>query len=410
MSHYPVIIVGGGLSGLTCANYLSDAGKPFLLIEANEKPGGRVKTVLKDGFLLDVGFQVFLNSYEEAKALLDIESLNMGYFKSGANIFFEGKWHRFENPLKNPLALFSTLFSPVGTWNDKLKALSLTFNTKAFATALQTEDSKTSTVEFLRKKGFSEVFIKRFFQPFFGGVFLDKTLGTPANFFQYLFQQFYKGEAGLQAAGMQAIAAQLAENLPPEALKTGTKVVAIHGKSVILESGENLTTDHLVVATDYKTAQMLLPAFPWKEQRFNGTINLYYSAPPSFESGKMLRLVAEPGFLINNIAVLDEVSSDYSPNEKHILSITLLEGEELSENQLLQQVQKELSLLFGEIASQFHFLHRFEIPDALPVYTVESLQHEVENGITLAGDYLQYPSINGAMLSGRLAAEIVLKG
>jgi protoporphyrinogen oxidase len=410
MSHYPVIIVGGGLSGLTCANYLFDAGKPFLLIEANEKLGGRVKTVVKDGFLLDVGFQVFLNSYEEAKALLDIESLNLGYFKSGANIYFNGKWHQFENPLKNPLALFSTLFSPVGSWKDKIKVLMLTFNTKAFAKALQTEDSKTSTVELLRKKGFSEVLIKRFFQPFFGGVFLDKTLGTPANFFQYLFQQFYQGEAGLPAAGMQAIAAQLAENLPPESLKTGTKVVAIDGKSITLENGEKLTTDHLVVATNYKTAKMLLPTLLWNEQKFNGTINLYYSTPPSFESGKMLRLVAEPGFIINNIAVLDEVSSDYSPNEKHILSITLLEGEDLSEDQLEQRVQEELKVLFGEIATHFHFLHRFEIPDALPAYTGQSMQYIVGDGITLAGDYLQYPSINGAMLSGRLAAENVLKG
>jgi len=411
MEDFPVIVVGGGLAGLTCANYLCEADKPFLLLEASEKTGGRVKTVIKDGFLLDVGFQVFLNSYEEANKILDLDDLNLQFFKSGSKIFWGGKWHSFINPLKDPLALFSTLMSPVGSFGDKLKLMRLFTESSSEAKALRQENSKTSTIEFLRYKGFSETFIKRFFIPFFGGVFLDKTLGTPANLFQFLFKQFYKGEACLPASGMQAIATQLTENLSPDQVKTGMGVAAIEGQKVILNTGESITADHIVLATDFQTAHELVPLFSWPEQSFNGTINLYYSAPPEFNSGKLLRLVAEPGFIINSLAQMDEIAADYSPNEKHLVSISLLEGEDLPENKLLERVQHELALLFGkDMAQHFHFLHRFDILNALPSYRGDSpIDPRLRKGLILAGDYLQYPSLNGAMLSGRLAAEAVLQ-
>jgi monoamine oxidase len=41
-----VIVVGGGLTGLCCALKLQESGVPFLLVEASDAVGGRVRTVL----------------------------------------------------------------------------------------------------------------------------------------------------------------------------------------------------------------------------------------------------------------------------------------------------------------------------------------------------------------------------
>jgi monoamine oxidase len=46
----PIVIVGGGLSGLYAARLLAAAGVDFLLLEARERLGGRILSVANDGF------------------------------------------------------------------------------------------------------------------------------------------------------------------------------------------------------------------------------------------------------------------------------------------------------------------------------------------------------------------------
>lgn len=59
---YDVIIVGGGIAGLTSAAYLSKEGIQVLLIEKGEKTGGLVNTFWRDGFAFDGGIRAFENS------------------------------------------------------------------------------------------------------------------------------------------------------------------------------------------------------------------------------------------------------------------------------------------------------------------------------------------------------------
>ncbi len=72
-----MLIVGGGLAGLACAIRLHDAGAKPTIFEASDALGGRVRTDLVDGFLLDRGFQVYLDAYPEAGGLVSKTSLRM---------------------------------------------------------------------------------------------------------------------------------------------------------------------------------------------------------------------------------------------------------------------------------------------------------------------------------------------
>lgn len=57
-----VLVIGGGISGLTCAHYLHTKGINCLLLESSSSVGGNVKSEHKQGFLLELGPHTFLAS------------------------------------------------------------------------------------------------------------------------------------------------------------------------------------------------------------------------------------------------------------------------------------------------------------------------------------------------------------
>ncbi len=63
MSKPTVHIIGSGISGLRCAEVLLDSGLDVKIYEKSERIGGRMKTDIVDGFLLDRGFHVMQTGY-----------------------------------------------------------------------------------------------------------------------------------------------------------------------------------------------------------------------------------------------------------------------------------------------------------------------------------------------------------
>ncbi|MDP4793012.1 MAG: FAD-dependent oxidoreductase, partial [Verrucomicrobiales bacterium] len=98
------LIIGAGLSGLSAALRLHEAGREVLVLEAADAVGGRVRTDLVDGFLLDRGFQVYLDAYPEAGALLDLEALDLQRFEPGALLWKKGKLRRLMDVFRRPRA------------------------------------------------------------------------------------------------------------------------------------------------------------------------------------------------------------------------------------------------------------------------------------------------------------------
>jgi uncharacterized protein with NAD-binding domain and iron-sulfur cluster len=87
----PVVVVGAGLAGLSCAVALHDAGIPVQVYEASDGVGGRVRTDRVDGFTLDRGFQVALTAYPEMHRQLDMAALDLQAFDPGALVWRNGK-------------------------------------------------------------------------------------------------------------------------------------------------------------------------------------------------------------------------------------------------------------------------------------------------------------------------------
>jgi monoamine oxidase len=71
-----VIIIGAGLAGLSGARRLQQGGIPFILLEADQRIGGRLKTDQRDGFILNHGFQVLQTAYPVASGASILEPIS----------------------------------------------------------------------------------------------------------------------------------------------------------------------------------------------------------------------------------------------------------------------------------------------------------------------------------------------
>ncbi len=123
-----VIIVGAGLAGLSCARRLMEDDIPFLILEANQRIGGRLKTDTIDGFTLNRGFQVLQTAYPEARRVLAYDRLGLKPFAPGAIIRIDGRFHKIADPRRHPQDLWHTLSAPIRTMADRIRMIRLALN------------------------------------------------------------------------------------------------------------------------------------------------------------------------------------------------------------------------------------------------------------------------------------------
>jgi protoporphyrinogen/coproporphyrinogen III oxidase len=56
MNNDQIIIAGAGMTGLSAAWYLEKKGYTnILILEAGNKPGGKIETIREDGFMVEKG-------------------------------------------------------------------------------------------------------------------------------------------------------------------------------------------------------------------------------------------------------------------------------------------------------------------------------------------------------------------
>jgi phytoene dehydrogenase-like protein len=406
-----VLIVGGGLAGLCCARRLCGAGVTCRVLEASDAVGGRARTDRMDGFLLDRGFQVLLTAYPEAQQVLDYGALDLHPFEAGALVRCGGRFQRLVDPWRRPKHLLATAFSSVGTLGDKLRIAGLRRRVGRLTLEELYEQPEQTTAERLRDEGFSTKIIERFFRPFLGGVFLDRDLETSSRLFTFVFRMFASGDAVLPSQGMGAMAQQLAERLPPGTVCTNSAVERLEEHRVRLADGRQLSGRGIVVATESRTASRLLGELQPPAAR--SVTCLYFAAerPPVDEP--ILVLNGEGQGLVNNLCVPSLVAPTYAPPGAALISATVLGIPAIDDQQLESSVRQELQQWFGNQVQTWRHLRTYRIPFALPVQTPPALAPVAksprrQDGLWICGDYLDTASIQGAMVSGRRAADDVL--
>jgi len=400
---FKIYIVGAGVSGLVAAQVLENSGYAPVVLEATDRAGGRVKTDFIDGFQLDHGFQVLLSSYPAAQKYLDFKALELQELRSGAVIFKNGKQQVIGDPLRDISVLFSTLFSGVGNLLDKIKILQLSLRLQKKSIDAIFSSQEISTKEYLQEFGFSSQMIAQFFSPFFTGIFLENKLTTSSRMFEFVFKMFGEGLAVIPKGGMEEISKQLVAKLSNTTFQFNTKVRSVSDKEIILNTGEKLASTATIIATD---ASKLINNAPPKNLSWKSCQTLYFTANKRVIEKPMIGLVSKEDSLINNIFYHTSVAT-HSNNNEELLSVTVVKEHQLSEEQLIAAVIKQLK-------EECHidtitFLAIYSIKRALPdlkniKYEVSASETQLSSSIFLAGDVQLNGSLNAAMIAGEKAA------
>lgn len=418
--------MGAGLAGLAAARHLRGSGVDTVILEASDAPGGRVRTDRVDGFLLDRGFQLYNPAYPEGERVLDHDALDLRPYIAGAIIVLPrtgaagraGRLRRRDgdsrrevrvaDPRREPSWAVSSATAPLGSPLSTVR-----FGAYALSRTLRSpqslrEEPDVTAYEALRRAGADRRLIDRLLRPFLSGVFLEGELTTSRRFLDLVLRSFVRGTPSLPAGGMQAIPEQLAVGVD---LRLNTRVVEVSARHVVTDTGSRIDADAVIVATDPPTAAKLLPGLTITAGR---SVTTWYHSPDcSVEDlvGGAAALVldgARRGPLVNT-SVISQAASTYAPPGKALVSSSALGVRDSAANE--RAVRDHLSWLYGVDASRWGHIATYAIPYALPSMPVPlDIRKRVRmyDGVYVAGDHRDTSSIQGALVSGRRAAQAVL--
>ncbi|MBA4064209.1 MAG: hypothetical protein C0501_10935 [Isosphaera sp.] len=405
-----VLVVGGGLAGLACGRELARRNIPFTILEAADAVGGRVRTDEVDGFRLDRGFQIYLTAYPEGKRVLDLPALDLKPFTRGALVRFGGTFRRVADPRSEPFGAVGSLFNPVGTARDKLRMLRLYRKLGRDGDEDAVPDGPT--VDFLAGAvGFTPAMTDRLFRPFFGGVSLDRSLATSARFFRFVARTFAAGPGAVPALGMEVIPRQLAAGLPAGAVRLGARAEAVGDTGVTLADGEHLPARAVVIAVEGPAAARLLGGRV-PDPGSNGSTALYYAAAKPPVAEPILVLDGDGKGPVNSLVVMSNAAPAYAPPGQALVSASVVGIPAEDDAELDRRARVQLTDWFGPDVGGWRLLRVYRVPHSLPNQAAGKLDPwrrpvRLARGLYVCGDHRDNGSIDGALTSGRRAAEAV---
>ncbi len=380
-----VIIVGAGLAGLNAAIALQDAGVDVLILESSDRPGGRVTSDLIDGFICDRGFQLINSKYPALEQLDVIREIDFLPAPRVIEVALGNQRCAIGDPRVVP---WTVLDRATGSIPEKLALLRFLAtnpkNGQSIADALKPMGSTYSRV----------------LRPFLQGVFLTDPNNVDANYGKSIIKSFISGSPGIPRKGVAELSRTLAARV--ERISYNVQVNSIDPTTIVSTAGQ-YKADSIIVATDATTATQLLGLS--EVPRMAGCITWYHATEnnPS-GTGRLLVDGQNRGPIINSI-VMSDISSNYAPAGQHLVSTTT----DLAATE--SDVRRHLSVVWGMPTNDWQLIAKYEIPAALPIQSIgRPISHNLQlsESLYIAGDHRMVPSQQGALFSGRLAAQLIL--
>jgi oxygen-dependent protoporphyrinogen oxidase len=285
MARHDVVVVGGGIAGLSAAFTLQAAGRDVLLLEAGPRLGGVIRTETVDGFVIEAGPDAILAQKPEGLALcraLGIADRLVPTTPRRRTVFVlrGGRLHPLPEGmmLAVPTRILPFLQSRLFSWPGKLRmGLDLLLPRRAC-------DADESIASLLRRR-FGREAVDRLGEPLMAGIHAGdpEKLSIQATFPRFvdlerrhrslirgMWASRPRGDAAGRpafyslAGGLGELVGALAGRLTAGSVRLGTRVTALRRDSgtftLTLHDGSTLAAQSVILAVPAHAAAPLVSA------------------------------------------------------------------------------------------------------------------------------------------------------
>ncbi len=440
--NHDVLIIGSGLAGLSAGHELADKGRKVTMLERNAYVGGRTADWDEDGMHVESGLHRWLGFYQELPKLFEKAGLD----HEDAVVW--GDEVQFRLPDGGPQAVvgLAPLHKPIKTaagWLGNFdwlgaddKASLVPFLTAALADYALTKEAldNNSVYEYAKKRGVTDEAITNLLIPLTEGLFFLPPERYSALVFTGTLVPGVKRphtlRVGAFAGGMtQVMCGPIADSL---SRKGGSVMINCEVDRLVVEggrvsgvevNGERMTAGHVVLATSLAPAQRLIRAALGEHEAFAKMLRL-----PSMPAVTLQIELTEPALpkdhtVFSPLTLLTSYAEQSRTTFRNLpgrLSINLAKPEiyiDKSPEEVLADVLADTKRLGVDIEGKIKQYRVISHPEDFYLLSpgMDALRPQQATpipGLTLAGDYTQqelFCSMEGAVISGQRAAEVVLK-
>lgn len=435
-----ITIIGAGLTGLSLAYHLQQAGLPYLLLEGTDEAGGYMKTVKINDCILELGPNSILADEELVGFFKNLgiekELLPANEVSKARYIFKEGRYRQLpENPIKLLLGNFFSLSARLKIFREP------------FAPAVEKEDE---TLEEFFTRRFGKEVNDYALTPFITGIYAGdpKEILIEESFpilkeyerkYGSVLKGFIKNKPGRKQSynfkgGMQSLPSAMAKKL--QSIKYNSRVLSIkkQGKELLLkvQSGaevQELKSDTLIFTTPaFAALTALKDLYP----DFSKALEKIYYPPVAVVHSIYDR--SKVGHTLNGFGALNpkvenmfssgciwtsSVFSGRCPSDK-VLFTSFVGGAmnpdkaNMQEAEIKEKVHEELKSHYS-ISGSPYFQHFFKWNRSIPQYTKdlkkakEYLKDVETDNIFFCTNWTNGVSLSDSIKKGKQLAEKIIK-
>lgn len=431
-----VVIVGGGISGFSCALELKGLKARCTILEKEKTVGGRARSYTESGYVFDQGLHFFVGGFKSLIPILERSGVRMTTVGEGAVWLKDGERHIIRKSAVE-LAKFGLLPA-----TDRARlGLLVQENIGRKEEEFRELDNMTFS-EYANDKKIPETIQNEFYDPLIRTVTFMEPSEVSAG--QYLYSEHlrFAYEDGFSAmyperGGLGSVAYTLmlqARNfgVEPQVNCAVDQVIIENGKVVGVDYTQNGETKHLDTDAVVLTIPIdLIYNFVKKSDlpnEFNQKISKFEYAPSTVAYFGLKSRVLDfnvgafvPGRKINIVAEAKRVSGVLAPIGESLLTVTGIDKEllKMSDEDATQAILDELEILVPGVSEKVTWKKSWKIwksvlkqPPGIMDDRLTTNRTGVE-GLYVAGAYancgMYYASMEAASRSGIACAGEMIK-